>query len=95
MTYETYVSGDLMTRLMVSDVRDDFAEVINRVAYGRERIVINRRGKDIVALVPVEDVALLEAIEDQVDIAQARKALAEARAKGTVRWADLKAELGL
>lgn len=39
--------------------------------------------------------ALLEAIEDRVDIAQARKALAEARARGTVRWADLKAELGL
>jgi prevent-host-death family protein len=84
-----------MTRLMVSDVRDDFADVVNRVAYGGERIVINRRGKDIVALVPMEDVAMLEALEDRVDIAQARKALAEAKAKGTVHWADLKAELGL
>lgn len=84
-----------MTRLNVSDVRDDFAEVLNRVAYRGERIVINRRGKDIVAMVPVEDVAMLEALEDRVDIAQARKALAEAKAKGTVHWDDLKAELGL
>lgn len=84
-----------MTRLTVSDVRDDFADVVNRVAYGGERIVIHRRGKDLVALVPVEDVAMIEALEDRVDIVQARKALAEARAKGTVHWADLKAELGL
>lgn len=84
-----------MTRLNVSDVRDDFAEVVNRVAYRGERIVINRRGKDIVAMVPVEDVAMLEALEDRVDIAQARKALAEAKAKGTVHWDDLKSELGL
>lgn len=84
-----------MTRLSVSDVRDDFAEVVNRVAYRGERIVINRRGKDIVAMVPVEDVAMLEALEDRVDITHARKALAEAKAKGTVHWDDLKAELGL
>jgi prevent-host-death family protein len=95
MTYETYATEDSMTRLTVTDVRDDFAEVVNRVAYGGERIVINRRGKEIAALVPVEDVAMLEALEDRVDIARARKALAEARAKGTVHWDDLKAELGL
>jgi prevent-host-death family protein len=85
----------LVTKLNVSDVRDDFAEVINRVAYGGERIVINRHGKDVVALVPVEDVALLEAIEDQIDIQQARKALAEAKRSGNISWDKLKAEIGL
>ena len=84
-----------MTRLTVSDAREDFAEIINRVAYRGERIVIHRHGKDVVALVPVEDVALLEALEDRVDIEQARTALAEARRKGTVSWDDVKAELGL
>ena len=84
-----------MTRLNVSDVREDLAEVINRVAYQGERIVVHRRGKDVVALVPVEDVALLEALEDGVDIEAARKALSEAKTKGTVSWDELKSELGL
>ena len=84
-----------MTRINASEVREDFAEILNRVAYRGERIVVHRRGKDVVALVPVDDVALLQALEDRIDLEEARKALAEARAKGTVRWEALKTELGL
>lgn len=47
------------------------------------------------ALVPVEDLALLEALEDRVDLDDARAALAEARGKGTIPWEELKADLGL
>ena len=84
-----------MTRINASEVREDFAEVLNRVAYRGERIVVHRRGKDVVALVPVDDVALLQALEDRIDLEDARKALAEAKTKGTVRWEALKTELGL
>jgi prevent-host-death family protein len=84
-----------MTRINASEVREDFAEILNRVAYRGERIVVHRRGKDVVALVPVEDVALLQALEDRIDLEEARKALAEARAKGTIPWEALKTELGL
>ncbi len=84
-----------MTRINASEVREEFADVINRVAYGGERIVVHRRGKDVVALVPVDDVALLQALEDRIDLEEARKALAEAKAKGTVGWEALKAEMGL
>ena len=84
-----------MTRINASEVREDFAEILNRVAYRGERIVVHRRGKDVVALVPVDDVALLQALEDRIDLDEARKALAEAKAKGTVHWEALKTELGL
>jgi prevent-host-death family protein len=84
-----------VTRINATEVRDGFADVINRVAYRGERIVVHRRGKDVVALVPVGDVALLQALEDHIDIEEARKALAEAKAKGTADWESLKAELGL
>ena len=84
-----------MTRINASEVREDFAEVLNRVAYRGERIVVHRRGKDVVALVPVDDVALLQALENRIDLEEARKALAEAKVKGTVRWEALKTELGL
>ena len=92
---EMYEKEQRMVRINASEVREDFAEVLNRVAYRGERIVIHRRGKDVVALVPVEDMALLQALEDRIDIEEARKALAEARSKGTIRWDELKTELGL
>lgn len=47
-----------------------------------------------VAIVPVEDLALVESLEDRADIEEAREALREAREKGTTPLADLKAELG-
>ena len=56
-----------MSTTTVSDARRDFADLCNRVAYGRERVIIERHGKGRVALVPYEDPALIEEIEDKVD----------------------------
>jgi len=71
-----------VTRLAASKVRDDFADTLNRVAYGRERIVLRRRGKDLAALVPIEDLALIEKLEDAIDVREARKVLTEMKRKG-------------
>lgn len=82
-------------RMAVSEARDDFAETINRVAYRGERILIDRHGKDVAAVVPVEDLRLLEAMEDRMDLSEAREVLAEAKSEGTTSWKALKAELSL
>lgn len=82
-------------RMAVSEAREDFSETINRVAYGGERIVIGRRGKDVAAVVPVADLRLLEAMEDQMDLSEAREVLANAKSEGTISWKALKAELDL
>jgi len=66
-----------MERLTISEARDDFAETVNRVAYRGERIVLHRREKDIVAIIPMEDLSFLEELEDKLDIEAAREALAE------------------
>ncbi len=81
-----------MTRLTASAVREEFSETLNRVAYKGERIVLERRGKDVAALVPVEDLVLLERLEDRMDLEVARKALEE---PGSVSLGELKAELGI
>jgi prevent-host-death family protein len=62
------------------EARNRFSEVINRAAFGKERIVLTRRGKDLVAVVPMEDVELLERLADQLDIklADAVKKIIEA-----------------
>jgi len=81
-----------MTSLSVSQARQALADLLNRVAYKGERIVIERHGKSLAALVSQEDLALLESLEDRIDLEAARKALKE---KGSVPWDDVKADLGL
>jgi prevent-host-death family protein len=69
-------------RLAISEARDDLTETVNRVAYTKERVIIHRRGKDLVAVVPIEDLEALEALEDRLDAEAGRKALAEWEAEG-------------
>ena len=81
-----------MKTLEASELRQQIADALNTVSYAGQRIAINRHGKRVAVLVPVEDLAMLEAIEDRVDLAAARKALKE---KGRIPWAEVKKELGM
>lgn len=84
-----------MTHLRASKARKDFSDTINRVAYSGERIVLERHGKPVVAIVPVADLELLEKLEDRMDLEAARAALADVKKHGTVPWEKIKADLGL
>jgi prevent-host-death family protein len=79
-------------RIAATQARQEFSDIVNRAAYGGERIVLHRRKKPVAAIVPIEDLELLERIEDELDIKSAQKALKE---KGLVRWTKIKKELGL
>jgi prevent-host-death family protein len=83
----------VMTKISTAEARNEFAEVINRASFGKERFVLTRRGKELAAIVPVEDLALLEKLEDQMDIEAAKAALAESDER--VSYQDLRRELGL
>ena len=78
-------------------IRSQLAETLNRVAYQGERIVLERRGKGVAALVSMEDLAALERMEDEIDAREAKKALDEMKRKGLkpIPWEQVKAELGL
>jgi prevent-host-death family protein len=75
--------------------REQLSTVINRAAFGKERVILTRRGKEIVAVVPIEDLRFLEELENRIDLEAARAALAEVKKKGTVSWERIKADLGL
>ena len=66
-----------MATLSTVKAREGFSETVNRSAYGKERIILTRRGKGIAAVVPIEDLELLERLEDEIDVKEARKALKE------------------
>lgn len=84
-----------MGQVSTVDARKQISEIINRAAFGKERMILTRRGKELVAVVPIEDVKLLEALEDKMDLEEAREALSESKKKGTVSWEKMKKELGL
>ena len=84
-----------MTHIAASKVRQDLSDTLNRVAYGRQRVVLERRGKEIAAVIPIEDLRLLEALEARIDLTDARAALAEAKKKGTKSLEAIMKELGL
>lgn len=89
------LEGKRMTTLSTTEAHEQFSELLRRVASGKERIVLTRAGEDLVAVVPIEDLALVESLEDRADIEEAREAIREAREKGTTSLTDLKAELRL
>jgi prevent-host-death family protein len=83
----------IMTRLTASQLREDMATAINKVAFGGERIVLQRNNKDVAALVSVEDLNLLRELEDRADLAEIKKALKEPGSN--IPWKDIKKELGI
>ncbi len=89
----TKISGD--AAVTTATARKNFSDLINRVAYGKDRVVLTRRNKPLAAVVPIEDIALIEQIEDREDLKAARVAMREAKRKGTIPWAQIKKELNL
>jgi PHD/YefM family antitoxin component YafN of YafNO toxin-antitoxin module len=66
-----------MTRVSVGEARSNLSEIVNRIAFGGERIVLQRYEKDVVALVTLDDLALLQKIEDMTDIEASHEAMEE------------------
>ncbi len=80
-----------MTTIPISEAREHLADLGNRVFLRGERLIIERRGKTIFALVPVEDVELLERLEDRLDL----DAIRAAKDLPTKPWKEVKKALGL
>jgi prevent-host-death family protein len=79
LLFVLYVLYDIAmkAKLSTSEARSQFAEIVNRAAYGKERVVLHRRKKPVVAVVPIEDLEAIERLEDEIDIREARKSMRE------------------
>jgi prevent-host-death family protein len=55
----------MTSEIPVTQARDELADLINRVAYGHERIILTRHSKPVACLVPPEDLARLEEGEQE------------------------------
>jgi prevent-host-death family protein len=65
----------------VKEARDQFAELLNRAAYGRELVRIARHGKVVAGVVSKEDLKLIEVVRERMaeeaDLALALERLAD------------------
>src|SRR3954470_21275975 len=61
-----------------SEVRGQISEVISRVAYGGERVIISRNGKAQVAVIPIADLDRLKQLDEQREARRRRAAQAVA-----------------
>lgn len=97
--YKTYKWGsgimNAVTAISVADARSDLAELLNRVAYGKERLVITRHGRELAAIVPVEDLKLATRLRRFVARKDVARALAGLDTGQAASWDQLKSELGL
>lgn len=85
-----------MTTIAVNtvDAKEQFVDLINRVAHNKERIVLTRRGKEVAAIIPIEDLTFLLESQDKQDLREAIDALKEVRSLGAVTLEQLKEDLG-
>ncbi len=83
-----------MTSINTADAKEEFSELVNRVSHYKERIVLTRRGKEIAAIVPIDDLHLILQSQSKNDLDESVEALQEARTHGTISLDELKEEIG-
>jgi prevent-host-death family protein len=82
------------TSVNAATAKEELAELINRVMHHKERIILTRRDKEVAALISMEDFALLQDIQNKMDLTEATEALKETRNQGSTSLDDLKEEIG-
>jgi prevent-host-death family protein len=85
-----YQSADVVS---FEEFRNDPESIADRAATTGDRMLVMRRGKTLAVVVPVEDLAALEALEDYWDKVMAREAMLDT--SRPVPWEKVKQRLGL
>lgn len=74
---------DTLDRPVPADAaQGELAEAVARAEHDKARVVLTREGRPVAALVPIEDMEMLEAWEDEQDSGLADEAIAQWEAEG-------------
>jgi prevent-host-death family protein len=87
--------GAPMESISTAEARQNLAELVNRVAYGKERVVLTRHGKEVAALVPIEDLGLVARLRRMLRRKEVKEALTEVELRGGLSWDELRRDLDL
>lgn len=78
-----------MVETTAANLRKHLGDHLNRAEFGGERVIVTRNGRRSAVLISIKDLELLQAIEDRIDVAAAREAIAEAEAEGWLTWSKV------
>ncbi len=78
------------SQINTAEAKEQFTELVNRVANNQERIILTRRGREIAAIVSIDDLKHLLAVQNQRDLEEAISALQEARTHGMLTLDDIR-----
>jgi prevent-host-death family protein len=92
--YELYKSN-MSKHVSASEARARFADVLDSVAHKGERVVIERHGKVLGAVVSPEDLRILERVRELEDEEDHEAALRTRKEKGSIAWGLIKRDLGI
>jgi prevent-host-death family protein len=80
-----------------ADAQERFDDLLERAVEHKDRVILTRRGKPVAALVPIEDLNFLEALEDQLDAEEFQRAKEELERSGepTIPLEEVVRKLGI
>jgi prevent-host-death family protein len=84
----------MTTTMTTVDAKEKFTDLINQVSHNKERVILVRRGKEVAAIVPLEDLQFLESTQGRHDLEEAIDAFKEAKDTGTTSLEQLIEEIG-
>jgi PHD/YefM family antitoxin component YafN of YafNO toxin-antitoxin module len=84
----------VMARPVAQKTQSTVSNSLTRVVTKGERVVVHHRGKAVAALISLEDLALLEELEDRLDVEEAERRLADPSDK-SIPYEQVCQELGL
>jgi|TARA_B100001971_G_C18091042_1_gene483514 prevent-host-death family protein len=86
---------EVMKQITTAEARKHLAELLNRAAYAKERFVVTRHGKELVAIVPLEEVTLLDRLRALLSKKDFEAAIQEMEDSGTLSWDEVRRDLDL
>lgn len=85
-----------MSKLLnAAEVKEQFTDLINHISQHKERVIVTRRGKELAAIIPIEDLYFLQQTHDHRLLNEALDALTEVRQQGSISFDHFKTKAGL
>jgi PHD/YefM family antitoxin component YafN of YafNO toxin-antitoxin module len=93
------LEAEEMVFLDAADAQIDLPGIVQQVAANDQRVILTLEGKKMAAIISLEAFEFLERmiekIEDEIDIQEAERILAESKPEDYITLEQLKQELGL
>jgi prevent-host-death family protein len=81
-----------MIQICMTKARRNLNDIVNLVISTGQRICIKKNNKPAMAIVPIEDIEMIEAMEDKIDVEEALKELKKGK---FISLNTLKKKLGI